>query len=252
MRRSFLRLMSRARCRVPEPETEELELQGGVKVKMPKEDAEKYRSARTKDKEERDNLAKVAGAAQREKAAAEAAKAEADRQVEIEKAAAKNDLKKVRELANEESVAKLARREKRVIHEHLRAKISQLYPKVDSDTLEDTIALNAPKFRLNAETDEIEAVDAAGQLLTDSKTGRPTTADAVLADFAKTRSHLQKAKAPAGDGDLGNHRSDSIITHTLTHKAQQRLMEAGKWRGSEYEAAAKAKTLRILDDDDDR
>jgi hypothetical protein len=246
--RLFLAMMARARRRVPEPELEELELQGGVKVKLPKDEAEKYRTARSKDKEERDGLAKIAGEAKREKEAAEKAKAEADRQVELEKAMKKEDLKKVRELANEESVQKLARREKRVITEHLRAKISQLYPKVDSDTLEDTIALNAPKFRLNAETDEIEAVDAAGQLLTDSKTGKPLTADAVLEAFAKTRSHLQKARTPAGDGDVGTMRGDSTITHTLTERQVQKLMETGKWRGSEYERAQKAKTLRIIDD----
>lgn len=246
--RLFLAMMKRARCNVPD-DIEELELPGGVKVKMEKAQAETYRAARAKDKDEREKLAKEAGDARREKAAAEAAKAEADRQVAIEKAAAKGDIENVRKLATEESEAKLKRREKRVINEHLRAKITSLYPKLDSDALEDTIALNAQKFRLNAETDEIEAVDAAGQLAMDSKTGRPMTADAVLADFAKTRSHLQKARAPAGDGDLGTMRGDKTVTHTISLKQQQKLMTEGKWRGSEYERAAKEKTLRILDDE---
>jgi hypothetical protein len=233
---------------MPIPEGyEEIEGPGAVKILVPKEKLEDYRTNRAKDKQEREALATEAGAARREKKAAEEAKAEADRLVAIEKANKEGDIKKVREIANEESVAKLKRREARVIAEHLRAKITQLYPKVDNDTLEDTIALNARKFRLNADTDEIEVVDAAGQLLNDPKTGRPLTADAVLADFAKTRSHLQKSKAPAGDGDVALRHGEKDFTHTITHAQQQRMMELGTWGRSEYAKAAKNKTLQITD-----
>lgn len=220
---------------------EEVELQGSVKVKMPKADAEAYRAARSKDKGERDALAQRIGTVDAEKRAAEAAAIEARAAAEIEKATKAGDFAKAQQLAEQRAQGKVDKVAGHAIAMELRAAVLKVSPGLDADSISDIVTLNRGRLRYNTETGTAEALDAAGQpLLVD---GKAVGADALIAEFVKTRPHYRIAKVPRGDGQQARTSAGPLPT-SITSAEYQALMDSGKWTRA-LQAALKAGTLTI-------
>ena len=233
----------------PEPELVEIELQGGVRTKLPKSDAEAYQAARTKDKGERETLAQRVGAIEAERREALAAKIDAERKAEIEKASKAGDIEKVRELATQghrETLAKLGRATAR---DRLFAVATTTLPGLDKTMYQDIVGANLDRVRLNPDTLDVEVLDEAGQLAKGTD-GKPLGVDALIAGFAKTRPYIQPKKTPAADGDaVGRSDHAGTMPETMTLSEQQALMRRGKagWTTA-HRLAVLAGKLKIIND----
>jgi hypothetical protein len=176
------------------PDPVEIELPGGVKVKLSPIDAETYRAAARKRQEHADELARTVGATRAEKEAAEAAAKRAAEDAAALKLAKDGEIGKVRELMTAEAVAKLNKIGQTVIASEIRAAVASKVPGLDATALGDIVALITPRARFNADKVAGEYLDEAGTLL--QVDGKPAGADALVSDFLSRRPHLTPTKTP--------------------------------------------------------
>jgi hypothetical protein len=172
----------------------EVELPGGVKVKMAPTDADTYRAAARKKQDHADELARAAGAARAEKEAAEATAKRAAEDAAALKLAKDGEIGKVRELMQAEGNAKLAKIGQTVIAAELRAAVAAKAPGLDATALADIVALVTPRARFDADRVAGEYLDEAGRPF--QVDGKPAGADALVADFLSKRPHLTPTKSP--------------------------------------------------------
>jgi hypothetical protein len=172
----------------------EVELPGGVKVRMAQADADTYRAAARKKQDHADELARAAGAARAEKEAAEATAKRAAEDAAALKLAKDGEIGKVRELMQAEGNAKLAKIGQTVIAAELRAAVAAKAPGLDATALADIVALVTPRARFDADRVAGEYLDEAGRPF--QVDGKPAGADALVADFLSKRPHLTPTKSP--------------------------------------------------------
>ncbi len=190
-------------------ELEEVEIQGGVKVKLPKPEADAYRTARTKDKAEREDLASRYGAAKAEKDAetTRAAKAEQDkRAAELAKA---GEVEKLRELLTKESTEKVDRLASRYRDTHLRSAIGShptLLKLADSKAqqalVDDVAAQLRGSCRFDIESDMLVISGADGRPAL-GPDGKPVQVDAWIAQHIDARPYLRQPTKAPGSGAAG-------------------------------------------------
>lgn len=242
----FLKMMKRARCIDVLPEVEEVELQGGVKAKIPKADAEAYRAARQKDKGERETLAQRVATIDAEKRQATEAAETAKRDADAQKALARGDMDKLKETLTVETKAQIDKMSKATIRSELSAVATRLLPGLDSLAYQDIVRDNVARCRVNPESLQIEVLDEAGQPLRDS-TGKTMGVDTLIETYVKERPWFKPTKTPRGDGNVS--RADTpALPDTMTIAHQQALMKAGKtaWTPAHAKALREGK-LKIVD-----
>jgi hypothetical protein len=182
----------------PPPSTDpvELEISGGIKVKMTPAEAEAYKAATKKHKDHADNLARQVGSIQAEKDAAEAkARQEADSAAAL-KLAKEGEMGKLKELLTRESNERLSQLGGSIVAGEIKAAIATQLPGLDATALTDTVTLITQRARFNTEQARGEYLDEAGQLLVVE--GKPAGADALVRDFLSKRPHLKPVTVPAG------------------------------------------------------
>lgn len=184
---------------VTEPaETMEVELLSGVKVKLPKADAEKEIAKRQEYKETRRKQDEEFGKLKAEKdsqiAAAEEkrVKAEADAHVKA------GEHEKARELLTKASDEKVSRLSSKYLGRALEAAIAQM-PTIVQGAAQDIARQLASGCRFNLDTDAIDIIGADGKPRVD-KDGKPLSVDALIAEFIETRPYL---RAPSGNQGSG-------------------------------------------------
>lgn len=188
----------------------EVELQGGVKVKLPEEQAAAYAEARKKDKAEREELAKVAGAAKAEK------EQEAQRraQIEAEKAAieaAKNgEIEKAKELLTKQTNEKVGKLAERYRDTHLRSQVASLpgllkLPDAGAQKalVDDVVAQLRGGCRFDMDSDTLQVIGQDGRpaLAAD---GKPLQVDAWIGSFLEARPYLRQPTTAPGSGAAGS------------------------------------------------
>jgi hypothetical protein len=199
------------------PDPVEVEILGGVKVKMAPADAEAYRAATKKRQDHADELARVVGATRAEKEAAEAAAARAREDAEAAKLAKDGEIGKVREILTRETQDKLNKVGKAIVESEIRAAVATHAPGLDATAMGDIVALIAPRARFSAETVRGEYLDEAGRPF--QVDGKPAGADALVADFLAKRPHLKPTKIPAQTAASGNTGGTSVAGAAISAAA---------------------------------
>ncbi len=220
----------------------EIELQGGIKVKLPKAEAEKYQAARAKDKQERDAAFQKIGAAEEAQRAADAAKQKAEKDRELAETIKKGEVEEVRKVATRETNEKLSKLAAGMIKDRLSAAATRIFPGLASVDYDDIVALNSSRVRFNTETLALDVVDEAGQPA--QHDGKPLSVDALLESFAKGRDRFKTVKQPAGDGLLSRGEPPRT-TGTMSRAEYDRALESGKLSPQTRQAIAQGKITLI-------
>jgi hypothetical protein len=202
----------------PKPdEPVEVVLQGGVKVKLPKAEADAYAAARTKDKAERDEMARKVGLSDGEKRAAEEKARRAEEDKSAFELAKKGEFDAARDVLTKQAkeaetkakgdVDKLAVRYRdRALEAAIRNSPALLKfedAAAQQTLVEDIRAQIQGTSRYDLETDALVIVGADGRPVLDEKTQKPVSADAFLAKWLEARPYYLSSKVSPGSGASG-------------------------------------------------
>ena len=179
----------------PPADPVEVEIPGGIKVKLAPADAEAYKAATKKHRDHADELARTVGAVRAEKEAAEKKARDESEAAQALKLAKEGEMGKLKELMTKEANERLTRVGSTIITSEIRAAIASQLPGVDAKKLDRMVSLIAPRARFNAEKVAGEYLDEAGQLL--QIDGKPAGADALVSDFLHALD-LKPVTVPAG------------------------------------------------------
>lgn len=177
------------------PELVEMEILGGIKVKLAPAEAEAYKAASKKHRDHNEELARAIGATKAEKEAAEArAKQEAENAAAL-KLAKDGEIGKVRELMTAETLAKLNKIGKAIVSSEIKAAVAAQVPGLDQVAISDIVELVSTRSRFNADRVAGEYLSESGAIL--EIDGKPAGADALVSDFLSKRPHLAPTKVPS-------------------------------------------------------
>lgn len=221
----------------------EVELQGGVKVKMGKAEAEVYKTARTKDKTERDEMATKLGAekAERDNATKKAEKAEQDRQAaEAMKA---GEIDKAKELLTRESKEQMDKVRRSLAKQGLKAAVMST-PGIIASAVDDVVAQLENRVTFDIDANVLVHFDAAGQPAKDKDSGKFLGADALLKDFLATRPHFMKDGTPPGTGASGPGKGKAQGSITV---AEYNAALKDREKGQAVAKAIAAGEMRVVD-----
>lgn len=182
-------------------DTMEVELLSGVKVTLPKEQAQKEIEHRQKFKGELRNAHEELGKIKAEKDAAAAAAEEAKRQAEAEKAMKAGELEKAKQIleaSTQEKLGKIERNYRRARLESLIAANPNVLPEAAKD-IADALASSC---RFDLENESLAVVGADGKPRVDGN-GKPLGVDALIAEYTDSRPYLRKATGTPGSGAAG-------------------------------------------------
>ncbi|MBA3589674.1 hypothetical protein [Methylibium sp.] len=193
----------------------DVELQGGIKIKLPEEQATAYTAARAKDKAERETLAQVAGAAKAEKDAAAAAAAKAESEKQAMELTKKGEFDKARELLTAEHTKRIDSFAGKYRDTHLRAQVAGLpallkLPDAKAQTalVDDVVAQLRGSCRFDLDSDTLQVIGQDGRPALASD-GKPMQADAFIAQFLEARPYLRQPTKTPGSGGAGAGESKS-------------------------------------------
>lgn len=194
-------------------ETMEVELLSGVKVTLPKEQAQKEIEHRQRFKADLRTQAEELGKIKAEKDAAASAAEAAARKAEADIALKAGEYEKAKEIIERTSVEKIGKLERGYRHARLHSLISGnagLIPEAAGDIA----AALAGSCRYDLETEQLYAVDGAGKPRI-GQDGKPLGADALIAEFTDSRPYLRKAATPPGSGADGKQTSkETTVSRT--------------------------------------
>lgn len=188
---------------MPEPTTTadlvEVEFQGGVKGKLPPAEAELYKAARTKDKAEREEMAKTLGGYKAERDAADAKIKKAEAEKAEADAVKAGEIEKIREVMTKDHREREAKFHASLVEDRMRAAVAS-NPDVVATAVDDLVAQLKSRATFDPDANALIIKDAAGKPLLDPSTGKPIGADALVKDFLSTRPHYRKNSTPDGTG----------------------------------------------------
>lgn len=179
-------------------ETMEVDLPGGVKAKLPKAEALKVIAGRDTAKEELRKANERLGALDAEKTAAEQKAAQAERDKAAAEAAKTGDMAKVKELHNAELVAERNKHATKLRDKALQSAIAgnaKIFPAAVADIVEQLRG----RFAYDFDSDSILVCDAAGQPVKDNA-GKTQNVDAFLEPWLAQRPHYLVDSTPSGSG----------------------------------------------------
>jgi len=216
----------------PKPELAKVTLPGGVIIELPKDQAEAFMAARTKEKGEREELARKAGAAEAERKAASDQAAAAAQEKEVIRLAKDGEIAKVREMLTADSNTRLAALSRQVIDQAIEGAARRLSPGLADADVADMVALNRARAGVDPDTGKVRMLGDDGQPI--MRDGHALGADAFLAEWLATRPRFQTAKLPGQGGgkpgDGGNTQPGTITRSQAAHPtpAQAEAMRQGK------------------------
>jgi hypothetical protein len=176
----------------------EVDLPGGVKLKLPKDQAQKVIAGRDTTKEELRKANERLGALDAEKRAAEDAKTAAEREKAALEAAKAGDMAKVKELHTAELTAERTKISGKLRDKGLQATIggnTKIVPAAVADIVEQLRG----RFAYDFESDSLIVLDAAGQPVKDTA-GKTQSVDSFLEPWLAQRPHYLLDGTPPGSG----------------------------------------------------
>ncbi len=178
-------------------ETVEVDVHG-IKIPLPKAQAEKLILARDADKASRRELADNLGKLTADKTAAEAARAKAEEDKQILEHAGKKEIEQIRALASKDYADRMAKVSAKLRDKHIAAKLAAHHGIVTSaiPDIQDQIKHH---LQYDAESDAVVVLDGAGQPLKD-EAGKPQQADAWMDSWLAKRPHYLLDKTAQGNG----------------------------------------------------
>ena len=179
----------------------EVELMSGVKVSLPKEQAQKEIEHRQRHKTEHRSALEELGKVKAEKDAEAQRATDASRALEAEKAMKAGELDKAKQIltqASEEKLGKIERNYRRARLEAMVAANANVIPEAVKD-IADALC-HSCRFDLDSES--LSAVGADGKPRV-GQDGTPVSADALLSEFLNQRPYLRKSTTPPGSGAAG-------------------------------------------------
>lgn len=180
----------------------QVDLPGGVSVKLPKADADKVIAGRQATKAEQATLNQRLGALEAEKNAEREARTKAETDAAHAAAIKSGEIDKAREIAAKSSndkLAKLSTRYRDSALESLVRKVDGVVP----DAVGDIVAQLKQSCSFNLDADTLEVTDATGKAAIGDD-GKAISADAHIAKFLQTRPYFRLASAAPGSGHNGN------------------------------------------------
>lgn len=215
----------------------EVDLPGGVRAKLPREQAEKVIAGRQTWKNEREELTRKYGALEAEKAAAEQARAKAENDAAHLAAIKAGEIEKAKEIAARgpmERLNKLSSKYRdQAIENKLRA-IEGIVP----EAIPDIVSQLRQSCQFNLDSETLEVTDAAGRPLTGSD-GAAIEADAYLSQFLEKRPYFRRASQAPGSGSSG-------ATKITSEPGVIRRADASRLTPSQAQALAKGQ-LKIIE-----
>lgn len=181
-----------------EPTELEVDLPGGVKIKLAKDVAEKVIAGRQASKAEVATLNQKLGAIEAEKRAAEEARDAEKRAKEHAEAVRTGDVEKARELAAKGANEKLTKLATKFRDQALESRIRAV-DGVVPEAVGDILTQLKGSCTFNVDTDTLEILDAAGKPVTGDD-GKAIGADAYIVKFLETRPHFRVASQAPGSG----------------------------------------------------
>lgn len=184
-----------------EVELVQVDLPGGVSVKLPKADADKVIAGRQATKAEQATLNQRLGALEAEKNAEREARTKAETDAAHAAAIKSGEIDKAREIAAKSSndkLAKLSTRYRDSALESMVRKVDGVVP----DAVGDIVAQLKQSCSFNLDADTLEVTDATGKAAL-GEDGKAISADAHIAKFFQTRPYFRLASAAPGSGSHG-------------------------------------------------
>lgn len=179
-------------------ETARITLPGGVVMDLPKEDAEKIIQAQQRANEERDMLARKAGAAEAERRAAEDRASAEAREKEAIRLAKDGEIAKAKEILTAEANSRSRKLEGRLVERELEAQVRRIAPHLDDASVSDITGLIVPRAAYDAENGRVQFIASDGAPVT--KDGAAVDANAYLTDWLAARPHWSDRRAPPPQG----------------------------------------------------
>lgn len=183
------------------PETMEVELLSGVKVTLPKDQAQKEIEHRQRVKGELKSAHEELGKTRAEKDAAAQMAADNATKLEAEKAMKAGELEKAKQILESASNEKMSKFERNYRKSRLESMVTgnaNVIPEAAKDIAD---ALSA-SCRFDLETESLAVVGADGKPRV-GQDGKPLSVDALIAEFIDQRPYLRKSTTPAGSGAAG-------------------------------------------------
>jgi hypothetical protein len=186
----------------------EVTLQGGLKIKLPPADAEAYAAARSKDKAERETLAKKAGEMEALLKAEADAKTKAEEDAKLAKMTSKGEYDKALELMKKQTDDRLRKFAEQARDKEIQARIAN-HPSVQAmqsaDARKELVDLLSLQLRtgcrFDIDTNTLQVMGDGGAVALDSE-GKPKQADAWIVQTLDASS-LLKTNATPGTGANG-------------------------------------------------
>jgi hypothetical protein len=210
------------------PELVEVDLPGGVKIQMPKAEAEKVIAGRNALKAEARDAHEQLGRIKAEKDAAEAARVKAETQAQAAEAMKKGEVEKATEL-----LTKTHRDRETKIAAQLRDKALKAAVASNADVIasahDDIVDQLRQRSFYDFDADAVVVRDEAGQPIKDDA-GRAKPVDAVLAEFLAKRPHYLRDRTNAGTGAAGERKgSEGKPTKTVAELAAMTPTDKAKF-----------------------
>lgn len=202
----------------------EVDLPGGVKIKLPKVEADKVISGRDELKKSAQRSAEEAGRAKAEKDAADAAARKAKDDADAAAAAKNGEIDKVRELLTRESRERETKLLDKLKLDGLRAAIASNQSIVTA-AIPDVLDQLKGRVAYDPATNEIVALDEAGRPARDPQSGSAVKVDTFVNGFLEQRPHYLKAQIGSGSGAAGARKQENSPTITAD---QMEAMEPRK------------------------
>jgi hypothetical protein len=184
----------------PKPESLEVDLFDGVKVSLPKEQAQAAIAARQALKESQRKLAEELGQLRADRDAQIKAAKDAKESAELEKMAKNGEIDKIRETLTNKHRDEITKVATRIIDGELADAMGKLSDLVDdAEARRDLRTHLRSSCRYNPDTHQIEVVGQDGKPA-HGEDGRPLNVDAFVAGHVAQRAYLRKPSANPGSG----------------------------------------------------
>ncbi len=221
------------------PEMVDVDLPGGVQIKMVKADADKVIAGRNALKNEARDAHEQLGRIKAEKDASETARVKAETQAQAAEAMKKGEVEKATELLTKTHREREAKIVANLRDKAIRAAVTA-QPKIVQGAIDDIADQLKGRSRYDIDADAVVVLDEAGQPLKD-ETGKLVRVDAWLPEWLAKRPHYTLDSTPKGTGADGSGRKPAIGAKTITEKQVDSMspMERAKF----FEANPEAKVV---------
>ena len=198
----------------PQDDHIEVDLYEGLKVKLPKAEAEKVIAARNADKENRRKTAERLGALEAEKDAATRTARETAEKAEVERLQKAGEYEKARELLESNYRQRIEKLGNGRVRDAVSSALASLTDLIeDPKAREDLAAQLVHSCKFDAENDTVAVMGADGRIAL-GQDGRPIQVGDLVRRHIDERPYLRRASKTPGSGSNGNGQKAGANTMT--------------------------------------